>query len=108
MFVVDDQVVTKQKHLRATACETKEAVTQKAEEMAALAAYAAHLWKQLDFLDCHEKIILQLELEYLKLLEHSRVQVLESSASSPGSFSSFSDMMEVLDWLSLGITNSSS
>ena len=99
----DKHIVTKQKYLYTATCKAKEAITQKAEEMATLATYAAHLWRQLDFLDHRKETVLWLELECLDLLECSGVQVPESSALSIGSLLFFSNVMGVLDWSSLGL-----
>ena len=77
---------------------------QKAEAATSEAmAHAAHLRKQLDFLEGRDRRILQSELECLELLDHVGAQAPES-ASGPvlaASPSSFSDVMRALDWSSL-------
>src|SRR5438552_9824612 len=74
-FLSDERVIAKQKCLHAEARKAKEAITQKAAEMATLAARTACLQRQLDFLDRHEDTILHSELECLELLERAEVQV---------------------------------
>ena len=54
----DEYIVTEQKCLHTATCEAKKAVAQKAKEMAALAAHAACLQRQLNFLDCHKETVL--------------------------------------------------
>jgi len=97
----DERVVAEQARLRAEVQKAEEAMARKAEEVAALAARAARLRKQLDFLDRREEMTLRSEIECLELLERSGVRLPEPGPESAGSPSSFSDVMGTLDWSSL-------
>ena len=92
-FALDRRVVAEKERLRIEA--------QKAEAAASEAmARAACLRKQLDFLEGRDHHILQSELECLELLDRVGTQA-PKSASGPAlaaSPSSFSDVMETLDW----------
>ena len=100
-FFEDEWVVAEQARLRTEAQKAEEAMVHKAEEVAALAACAARLRKQLDFLDRQEEMTLCSEIECLELLERSGVWLPKLEPESIGSPSSFSDVMGTLDWSSL-------
>ena len=100
-FLEDERVVAEQARLRSEAQKAEEAMARKAEEVAALAARAARLRKQLDFLDRREEMTLRSEIECLELLERSGVRLPEPESDPIGSPSSFSDVMGLLDWSSL-------
>ena len=100
-FFEDEWVVVEQARLRAEAQKAKEMMARKAEEVAALAARAARLHKQLDFLDHREEMTLRSEIECLELLEWSGVRLPELGPESVSSPSSFSDVMGTLNWSSL-------
>ena len=100
-FFEDERVVVEQARLRAEAQKAEEAMARKAEEVAALAARATRLRKQLDFLDHREEMTLRSEIECLELLEQSGVWLPEPGPESVGSLFSFSDVMGTLDWSSL-------
>ena len=91
-------MVEEQEWLRHAARKAEEAMAQKAEEMASLAACAARFRKQLDFLEGRDRRLLQSELECLELVESMGAR---SPDPPPGSPSSFSDVLGVIDWPSL-------
>ena len=91
-------MVEEPEHLRRAAHKAEEAMAQKAEEMASLAARATHLRKQLDFLEGRDHRLLRSELECLELVESIGAR---SPDPPPGSPSSFSDVLGVIDWPSL-------
>lgn len=101
LLSIDERMVAEQERLRSEARKAEESMARKAEEMAALAARAARLRKQLDFLEGRDRRLLRSELECLDLLDEAGVQLPEDPASVAASPSSFSDVLGMIDWSSL-------